>query len=66
MLTEVPHARLGAVPTLGFPIRLTATPAEVRRGAPVLGEHTREVLTELGYDDGEIGRLAESGAVLCA
>lgn len=66
MVTEVPHTRLGAVKTLGFPTRLTGTPAEVRRGAPVLGEHTQEVLAELGYDDGEVGRLVTIGAVLCA
>jgi crotonobetainyl-CoA:carnitine CoA-transferase CaiB-like acyl-CoA transferase len=65
MVTEVQHSRLGAVKTVGFPVRLTATPAEVRRGAPVLGEHTRQVLTELGYDESDVGRLVQSGAVLC-
>jgi crotonobetainyl-CoA:carnitine CoA-transferase CaiB-like acyl-CoA transferase len=64
LLTDVPHARLGKVQTLGFPIRLTATPAEVRRGAPVLGEHTREVLTEAGYTASEIDRLEEQGAIV--
>jgi crotonobetainyl-CoA:carnitine CoA-transferase CaiB-like acyl-CoA transferase len=64
LLTDVPHARLGKVQTLGFPIRLTATPAEVRRGAPLLGEHTREVLTEAGYAVSEIDRLEEQGAIV--
>jgi crotonobetainyl-CoA:carnitine CoA-transferase CaiB-like acyl-CoA transferase len=66
MLTDVPHARLGTVRTLGFPVRLTATPAEVRRGAPLLGEHTREVLTEVGYRPDEIDELAKTGAIRCA
>jgi crotonobetainyl-CoA:carnitine CoA-transferase CaiB-like acyl-CoA transferase len=64
MLTDVPHARLGTVRTLGFPIRLTATPAEVRRAAPVLGEHTKEVLREVGYTAVEIDRLMEQGAIV--
>jgi len=66
ILTEVPHAILGTVQTLGFPIRLSATPAEVRRGAPVLGEHTKEVLQEAGYTAIEIAELERSGAVVCA
>lgn len=65
MVTEVPHRRLGQVPTLGFPIRLTATPAQVQRGAPVLGEHTREVLREMGYDDGEIDGFSAQAVVRC-
>ncbi|MBI2614284.1 MAG: CoA transferase [Gemmatimonadetes bacterium] len=64
MRTRVPHAKLGAVETLGFPIHLRATPAEVRRGAPMLGEHTREVLAEFGYQTGEIEELVKAGAVL--
>lgn len=64
MVTEVTHTRLGRVRTLGFPIRLTATPGEVSRGAPLLGEHTREVLRETGYSDAEIDRLSDSKAIL--
>ena len=66
MVTEVPHSRLGSVKTLGFPVRLTATPADLRRGAPVLGEHTRGVLIEIGYDAREIDGMMRSGAVRCA
>ncbi len=65
MVTEVTHSRLGRVRTLGFPIRFTATPSEVRRGAPVLGEHTREVLREVGYDDKTIEQLNESSVIRC-
>ncbi len=66
MIVEAPHSRLGAVKTLGTPVKFSATPAGVRRGAPVLGEHTREVLGAHGYSDGEIDGLAKSGAVIVA
>ncbi len=53
----------GDVRGLGFPVKLSATPGAVRRPAPALGEHTDEVLRELGYDDGAIAALREAGAV---
>jgi crotonobetainyl-CoA:carnitine CoA-transferase CaiB-like acyl-CoA transferase len=64
MVTEVHHARLGAVRTIGLPVKLSATPGAVRRGAPLLGEHTREVLRESGYSEGEVDALVASGAAL--
>ncbi len=57
MVTEVPHTRLGTVRTLGCPIKLSETPASVRSGAPLLGEHTREVLLEIGYTEAEADGL---------
>ncbi len=64
MVVEANHSRLGSVKTLGPPVKFSATPPGVRRGAPLLGEHTREILSELGYSDAEIERLAASGDVL--
>ncbi len=64
MIAEVGHSRLGPVKTLGLPVRFSATPGGVRHGAPSLGEHSREVLIELGYGKDEIERLLESGAVV--
>ena len=66
MVIEVPHARLGRVKTLGSPIKLAATPTAVRRGAPVLGQHTAEILRGLRYDDEEIAKLAAKGAIIVA
>lgn len=64
MITEVEHSRLGTVRTLGAPVKFANTPANLRRGAPILGEHTAEVMREAGYDDAEITRLAAEGAVI--
>jgi formyl-CoA transferase len=44
-------------------VKLSATPGAVRRPGPALGEHTDEVLRELGYDDEAIGTMREAGAV---
>ena len=66
MVTRVPHARLGEVATLGPPVKLSETPATLRRGAPVLGQHTREVLAEYGYSADEIDELVAAKAVIAA
>jgi len=66
MVTEVPHTRLGRVETIGAPVKFSANPTELHRGAPLLGEHTREVLREVGYRDPQIDALVESGAVVAA
>lgn len=63
MVVEVQHSRLGPVRTLGLPIKLSRTPGGPRRGAPVYGEQTREVLGEIGFADSEIEDLVASGAV---
>jgi crotonobetainyl-CoA:carnitine CoA-transferase CaiB-like acyl-CoA transferase len=52
-----------AVRLLGSPVKLSRTPARDGKPGPALGEHTREVLTAIGYSDDDIAALEESGAV---
>ena len=66
MITEVDHAKVGRMKTLGPPIKFSETPAGVHRAAPLYGQHTREVLREVGYSDAEIDAMAAGGAVVCA
>ena len=64
MVVEVEHSRLGPVKALGSPVKFSKTPTEIKRGAPLLGEHTREILDEYGYNDSEIDALAAAGDVI--
>ena len=63
MLTEVPHQTLGNTKTLGAPVKFSHTPAEVRRGAPVLGQHSREILAETGFSAEEIANMERDKVV---
>jgi crotonobetainyl-CoA:carnitine CoA-transferase CaiB-like acyl-CoA transferase len=62
MVVGLEHSRAGHTRAIGLPIKLSATPGRVKRPAPQLGEHTREVLAEFGFSDSEIERLLASGA----
>ena len=57
------HPRAGRMTGMGFPLRLPASPARLRRHAPQLGAHTREVLAELKYRAAEIRRLVDDHVV---
>src|SRR5437899_1089158 len=57
MIVEVEHPTLGRLRALGSPIKMSATPADVGRRAPLLGEHTDEVMAEFGFADAEIATL---------
>jgi len=64
MIVEVEHPIAGKVKIPGIPIKLSETPGEITRSAPLLGEHTKEVLKEvLGYDDNKIKSLFDCGIV---
>ena len=66
MVIEVEHPRAGRVKAIGHPVKFSETQADRTRPAPLLGQHTREVLRGLGYSDREIEALAAAGAVQCA
>ncbi len=66
MVTDAPHTRVGPVKTLGHPVHYSASPTEITRGAPLLGEHTVEVLTEHGYSEAEIAGFVDEGVVVAA
>jgi crotonobetainyl-CoA:carnitine CoA-transferase CaiB-like acyl-CoA transferase len=63
LVREVSNAAWGPHKVLALPVHLSRTPARVERAAPMTGEHTREVLRGLGYDDAAIDALAADGVV---
>ncbi len=61
MIVDVEHPILGPLRTLGTPIKMSETPLDPSRRAPMLGEHTDEVLSATGYSDDEIEQLRYAG-----
>lgn len=62
MRMEIDHPVEGRVPNIGYAVKLSGTPQQVRRHPPLLGEHTEEVLAEAGMDVEQIARLRSAGA----
>jgi formyl-CoA transferase/CoA:oxalate CoA-transferase len=63
MSVEVEHPALGVLRQVGIPIRFASTPGAVRTAPPLLGEHTDEVLAEVGYDGPAVVELRRAGVV---
>jgi crotonobetainyl-CoA:carnitine CoA-transferase CaiB-like acyl-CoA transferase len=63
MIAKVPAATGGEHSVIAHPVKYSATPTSIRRGAPLIGEHSREVLAEFGFEATEIEGLIASGAI---
>jgi len=61
---DLEHPRLGTLRALGTPLRFGSSRAAIHRAGPLLGEHTREVLTEAGCDATEIAGLVSTGVAM--
>lgn len=64
MKVDLEDPDLGTLHNIGIPVKLSATPGSIRRRAPMLGEHSWEILTESGFAEQEIEDLFDSGVVV--
>lgn len=62
MIVDQEHPRAGTIRVVGVPVKLSDTPGEVRTPAPLLGEHTAEIIRELGHGE-RLEKLKQSGIV---
>ena len=63
LIAEVDHPVAGRVRAPGIPVRMSETEPSVRRHPPLLGEHTDEILRDLGYADTDIAKLRADSVV---
>jgi crotonobetainyl-CoA:carnitine CoA-transferase CaiB-like acyl-CoA transferase len=63
MIVETAHPKAGRVRAIGLPIKFSDTPGDTRRAAPLLRQHTREVLRDHGFSDAQINEMAALGAI---
>ena len=63
MLREMPHPTLGTIQQTGLPIKFSKTPGELEKHPPLLGEHNRQILNDLGYSESDIDQMATAGVI---
>jgi len=64
MLVEMEHPTIGALPLVGSPLKMGGTPVEYRLPPPLMGEHTKEILTSLlGFSNKKVAALTENGCI---
>jgi crotonobetainyl-CoA:carnitine CoA-transferase CaiB-like acyl-CoA transferase len=63
MFWEIDDPGIGLHRNMANPMKLSAAPATLRNGSPLLGQDTDKVLTELGYAEAEIAALRENGII---
>jgi crotonobetainyl-CoA:carnitine CoA-transferase CaiB-like acyl-CoA transferase len=66
MIVPTEHAKLGTLEVTGVPVKLRGTPGSIRRSPPLKGQHTAEVLAELGYEPETIAALRRDRAIATA
>lgn len=62
-MVELQHPLIGPVKSMGNPVNLSATPVSYRLAPPTLGQHTSEVLAELGYDEATVASFRQQGVI---
>lgn len=60
MVHELEHPIAGSIKALGIPVKLSHTPGDIKQSAPQLGEHTEQILSELGYDAEQIQQMRQN------
>ncbi len=63
MVVDLVHPQAGATRAIGCPVRFSETPTQALRAAPLLGQHSRELLREYGYADGQIDAFMAAGVI---
>jgi crotonobetainyl-CoA:carnitine CoA-transferase CaiB-like acyl-CoA transferase len=63
MVYDIDHPKIGAMKTLGLPLKSNGDLTQIRKPAPLHGQHTEEVLREIGYDDKKVRGLLAEGVV---
>jgi crotonobetainyl-CoA:carnitine CoA-transferase CaiB-like acyl-CoA transferase len=63
MRMDLPHPRAGTVPSVANPVNFAANPLHYDRAPPLLGQHSDEILTELGLSDADVKKLRDGGVV---
>jgi crotonobetainyl-CoA:carnitine CoA-transferase CaiB-like acyl-CoA transferase len=63
MVEEIAHPKLGKVKQVGIPIKFSLTPGEIRSISPLPGQHTEEILKDLGYSQNKIKMLKKIAAI---
>jgi crotonobetainyl-CoA:carnitine CoA-transferase CaiB-like acyl-CoA transferase len=63
MVVDLVHPQAGPTKALGCPIHFSETPTQITRPAPMLGQHSRELLREYGYDDSQIDGFVANGVI---
>jgi succinate--hydroxymethylglutarate CoA-transferase len=63
MIVEIDHPSCGPLKLINSPVKYSRTQPTIRSPPPLLGEHTAEILDQLGFDESEIEEMKSSGVV---